>query len=258
MYVYQNTYKELEFETRDKLAKQLIRGKIDLILSYENLDPMSNITLRQDTFIAYYQKLLELKNTLNLTNYQPDWFAIISRLPDVFNPITDPISEQEKEYIFSLINEATTKLIEFRKAEGETLMTDILYRINHIQNLINSINSLDTIRIENIKNKLTSLLHEHLKEMPIDNNRFEQELIYYLEKLDITEEKQRLINHCHYFIFTAQNEATAGKKLTFITQEIGREINTLGSKAQDAQIQKIVVEMKDELEKIKEQLANIL
>lgn len=253
-----NLYKELEFEIRDKLAKQLVRGKIDFILFYENLEPIANITIQQENFIAYYHKLLELKNTLHLNDYQPDWFATILRLPEVINPLTETISEEEKNVVFSLVNEATSKLIEFRKSEGNTLMTDILQRVNQIQNLLEPIDSLDVLRIENIRNKLKSLLNEHFNEAQIDKNRFEQELIYYLDKLDINEEKQRLKNHCQYFISTAENEPMAGRKLTFIAQEMGREINTLGSKAQDAQIQKLVVEMKDELEKIKEQLANIL
>ncbi|GAB4453061.1 MAG: YicC family protein [Bacteroidales bacterium] len=253
-----NFYREIEFELRAVASKQLSRGKIDLLLNIEWLEPPIPGELNKTAFIHYYNSLQELKSQLQLGNYTPDWFSTLVRMPDVVNSVQQKLDEEEKKFILNLLFETIQQVQEFRKNEAKSLMGDIVKRVNIIDNNIDKILPFEQQRIENIKQRILKALNDISKEQNYDSNRFEQELIYYLEKMDITEEKVRLRNHCNYFIETIQKEEQAGRKLSFIAQEMGREINTLGSKAQDTDIQKFVVEMKDELEKIKEQLLNIL
>jgi len=185
-------------------------------------------------------------------------FLIVRQMPQVVNTDSDDADENEWKYIFSIINQAIEKFNLFRQREGHNLQQDISQRMNLILQLLEQITPFEEGRINAVRSKLISSLKSLGGNIETDKNRFEQELIYYLEKLDITEEKVRLAEHCRYFLSMLNDENNNGKKLGFIMQEIGREINTIGSKANDADIQRKVVEMKDEAEKIKEQLSNIL
>jgi len=191
-------------------------------------------------------------------NQHSDLLSILVRMPDVLKSEKEEFSEEEWVLISQALSAAIDEVDKFRIAEGTILQKDFVFRIERILALLNDIDPLESVRIANIKTKFEMRLEEISQDKSYDRNRLEQELIYYFEKLDITEEKIRLQKHCEYFILTLPELESPGKKLGFITQEIGREINTLGSKANEAQIQMIVVQMKDELEKIKEQLANIL
>ncbi|NSW45363.1 MAG: YicC family protein [Bacteroidales bacterium] len=253
-----NFYKELEFELRSIVTKQLLRGKIDISFNVEWIEPPIPGELNKTAFIHYYNSLLELKNELQLHHYQPEWFSTLIRMPDVVSSIQQKLEDDEKKCVIQNFELVIKQVNDFRTQEAQTLVNDISNRVKLIDSKIDDISVFEKQRIENIRLRISNSLQDFFKEQTYDANRFEQELIYYLEKLDITEEKVRLRNHCKYFLDTIQNEEHAGRKLAFISQEIGREINTLGSKAQDTQIQILVVEMKDELEKIKEQLLNIL
>ena len=179
-------------------------------------------------------------------------------MPDIYSTEKETLEESEWNEILSLINETVLATNKFRTQEGRALEKDLSLRIDNIANLLKQIDKPEKERIEKIKNRIRTNLNEFINKDMIDENRFEQKIIYYLEKIDITEEKVRLKNHCHYFKQTMESSQDEGKKLGFISQEIGREINTIGSKANDTSIQVFVVQMKDELEKIKEQLLNIL
>lgn len=253
-----NFYRELEIELRTIVSKHLVRGKIDLFMNIEWIEPPIPGELNKSAIIHYYNSLLELKTQLKLDNYAPDWFSTLIRMPDVVNSIQQSLDDHEKNYIINLFQKTILQVQEYRKNEASSLINDIIKRVHFINDSIDKITPFEHQRIENIKQRILKSLAEISKEQNYDSNRFEQELIYYLEKIDITEEKVRLRNHCQYFLKTINSEEQAGRKLSFISQEMGREINTLGSKAQDSEIQRIVVEMKDELEKIKEQLLNIL
>jgi len=183
---------------------------------------------------------------------------LIVKMPDILYPEKEEFSESDWSKIEKSINDTLDQVNEFRIDEGKLLENDFIKRIKYIKQLLLDINSFEEKRITNFKERINKNLNEISDKVIIDRNRFEQEIIYYIEKLDITEEKVRLGKHCDYFLETLNAEISSGKKLNFISQEIGREINTLGSKANDVEIQKIVVQMKDELEKIKEQLLNIL
>lgn len=253
--------REREIEVRRALSNLLVRGSIDLFITMESLEEQKGRALNQQVILNYIKQLQEIA----LLNGQELSFerALTSalRLPEVVeNNLQNNESQEEIEEswssLFTLIVEAANRLIEFRQAEGEVLKNELLQRISQILELLKEVEQLDPERNEAIKNKILAKVNEAV-EQP-DSDRFEQELIYYLEKLDITEEKVRLLQHCNYFTETIEQEENPGKKLGFISQEIGREINTLGSKANHAQIQRIVVMMKDQLEKIKEQSLNLL
>lgn len=248
-------YRDKEMEIRNFLLDRLERGKIDLYVSIDG-GMASNIILNKEVAMKYYQ---ELKVLAEITGQEQtaDYLSILSRIPDVMRiepQVNDP---EEWALISDLILTAVTELDQFRQQEGNVLSADLKTRILNIGTLLEKTDSFDSRRIETRKEKLTKALSE-LTEQQADKNRFEQELIYYLEKLDFTEEKIRLKNHLDYFIATLSESGSQGRKLGFIVQEMGREINTLGAKANDTDIQKLVVMMKDELEKVKEQLANIL
>lgn len=251
-------YREIEFELRTMVSKHLVRGKIDISMNIEWLEPPIPGELNKSAILHYYNSLLELKTQLKLDHYAPDWFATLIRMPDVVNAIQQNIDDHEKNFIINLFHETILQVQQYRINEASSLTNDIVKRVHLINDYIDKITPFEQQRIEIIKQRILKGLADMSKQQNYDANRFEQELIYYIEKIDITEEKVRLRNHCQYFLETIQNEEQAGRKLSFISQEMGREINTLGSKAQDSNIQKIVVEMKDELEKIKEQLLNIL
>jgi len=245
--------REKENEIRSLISKELERGKVEANIYIEKTD---NPTVAIDEHLAkaYFEKLTELSKNVN-NQKDTDIFALLLRIPDVISTPKEEISEHLWNKLFNGVKTACDEVNNFREIEGAILLEDFRFRIQLISKMIDDITPFENSRIVELKRKLI----ENLENLPVkyDPNRLEQELIFYLEKLDITEEKVRLRKHCDYFLDTLK-ENNAGKKLGFIIQEVGREINTIGSKANDFNIQQIVVLMKDEAEKMKEQLANIL
>ncbi len=250
-------YREKELEIRNIISKKLQRGKVEFVLYYEITDDNRATTINSGVVKNYIDQLKSVADDLNLETSE-QLLQIAIRLPDTLNTERDKIDENDWEIISQTIINALDKLDEFRIQEGKYLKKDVEQRIKIIDDKKNEITPFEIARTEKIKEKLKVSLNKNVDEQDYDKNRFEQELIYYLEKLDITEEKVRLTNHCNYFLEMLDESESNGKKLGFISQEIGREINTIGSKANDSDIQKRVVLMKDELEKIKEQMLNIL
>ena len=244
-----------ELELRNEISKQLERGKIDLSIFIESKKAEMPVEINVELAKAYHKQLKNLALELN----EPIDNALqqVLKFPDVLKNERKETDENEWKLIKHCLNSALDELNNFRDIEGLSLKKDFEIRISKINTCLEEIKTLDLIRINTIKNRIKNNIEEVIGKSNLDENRFEQELIYYIEKLDINEEKVRLKTHLDYFIDTC-NEKSAGRKLNFISQEIGREINTIGSKANDAQIQKLVVLMKDELEKIKEQANNVL
>ena len=250
-------YRDAESELRNVLSRKLDRGKIEVAVWYEQTETDRQAQINQAVLIDYLNQFGEMKDQIEMPGLET-LLPIVMRLPDVLTIEKQEFDPEEWAMVMKAIYEAIEQLNEFRAQEGNTLQTDITARIELIMQLLVEIEGLESDRIERIKNRLNGNLEEPIGKDKIDNNRFEQEVIYFLEKLDITEEKVRLKSHCDFFLETSKEDQPVGKKLGFITQEIGREINTIGSKANDKDIQKLVVQMKDELEKIKEQTLNIL
>lgn len=252
-----NYPKNRELPLRSQMARILERGKVEVSLSVENATEVSTIALNKPLFIRIYSDLLQALRDVNAPE-NADIIPGILRLPEVL--IAEPIAESQQDWdtLDAAILTAISEVVDFRKTEGSILASDIIARCNTLMLLLDSVQPLEENRITTIKAKLSRNLSELPDSTAIDPNRLEQELIYYLEKLDITEEKVRMANHLQYFLNTMKDEQAPGRKLGFIAQELGREINTIGSKASDSDIQKLVVQMKDELEKIKEQLFNVL
>jgi len=248
-------YRDQEIGLRKLLSEKLQRGKIELSIWREKSESNSKYTLDTELIKQYFTQIEEITNILNLNN--KDMISSILKMPEVLVKGEEKIDDNEWLEIQKGIDTAISNILQFRLDEGEKLEADITARINTLARLLVEVAPFAKNRIEKIKKSLTDKLAE-IDTKNIDENRFEQELIYYLEKQDITEEQVRLDAHLDYFIETMKTESPNGKKLGFIGQEIGREINTIGSKSSDAGMQKIVVQMKDELEKIKEQLLNIL
>ena len=249
--------REYEFELRNIISTSIKRGKADFSISIESTEETHTMTIQADVVKNYYEQLHEIHKSLGLP--LPDSIILSTlRLPDSLKTEKQEICTEEWTLILKNISEALDNLDKYRIREGEALEKDILFRVGEIESLLESVLPFESKRIETFRNRLKKRLDEVVSGDLIDSNRLEQELIYYLEKYDITEEKVRLANHCKYFNETMADEEDTGRKLGFIAQEMGREINTLGSKANDSDIQKIVVRMKDELEKIKEQILNIL
>lgn len=249
-------WRELELEIRTILLDSLIKGKIDCCITIETNKGISVNKINEELVKQTYQQLHHLATEIGANTDR--LFEYVLSLPEIRNSeVESELSEEEKSMFFSMIKEAILNFNHFRETEGAILEKDFIERINIISNLLKEVDVYEQERCNKIKTKLISKLKEISIE-EINENRLEQEMIYYLEKLDITEEKVRLSQHLEYFKQCMDTEINQGKKLGFIAQEIGREINTLGSKANNADIQTIVVKMKDELEKIKEQLANIL
>ncbi|NOU45807.1 MAG: YicC family protein [Bacteroidales bacterium] len=248
--------KPYEYELRNKISAKVQRGKVDVAIMIENLLDKTSAQIDYDVVKAYHAQLEAMTYKLGI-KMPDDIMGLVTRFPGIFATAEEVLSDD----LIAMLNEATGKALigfdTFRMQEGQVLKNEILSRIDLIMKLLLQVEPFELQRKEQIKTRLTKSLNELMDSGKFDENRFEQELIYYLEKLDITEEKVRLQQHCEYFIETI-DEDNSGKKLGFISQEIGREINTLGSKANDVAIQRIVVQMKDELEKIKEQLFNIL
>jgi uncharacterized protein (TIGR00255 family) len=253
---FPGTYKVKDIEVRKLIAEKLVRGKVEFNLYCENLGTDSNTVINQPIIKNYYEQMKSIYSDLNL-DLSELTIQSIMRLPDCIKTEHEELDEGEWELILEKIKEALSKLDEFRIQEGKALEIDINSQIDSIASLKDQITPYEEERIERVKTKLTDALKDIQNNVQNDQNRFEQELIFYLEKLDINEEKVRLENHCKYFSETLK-EKTPGKKLGFISQEIGREINTMGSKANHTEIQKLVIQMKEALEKIKEQALNVL
>jgi uncharacterized protein (TIGR00255 family) len=250
-------FREKEMDLRNIISRNLERGKIDCIVEYEDKEtPVKNV-INENAVHFYYNQLEKISKQYNHNVNDIQIFQIIMRLPEVMKSEERQSNDEEWNEIKNVFEKAISEFEKFRIQEGKAIEKDLSERINFIREKNKMTEIYEKERIETIKNRLKNSIDNH-KDVEADKNRFEQELIYYLEKLDITEEKVRLENHCRYFLDTIKNEDSAGKKLVFISQEIGREINTLGAKSNHFEIQRLVVEMKDELEKIKEQLMNIL
>ncbi len=245
-------YREKELKMRNTIAKSLVRGKVDFGL-YVEITAEETSTKINEAVVKDYMKQLEAINNSGETT---ELLKMAVRMPDALKTIREEINEEEFKAIENSLNEALGAIEGYRIDEGKALEKDFVFRVKNIGDLLDKVITMDPERIEGVRERLHKAVSD-LKE-EVDQNRFEQELIYYLEKFDITEEKVRLANHLEYFTSSLNTEESNGKKLGFITQEIGREINTIGSKSNYAPMQQLVVQMKDELEKIKEQLLNVL
>lgn len=248
-------YREKELELRSWLSDNIQRGKADLLVYYESLEPEKRMAFNKPLMEAYYSDLKEVADKVGMSG--ADFLNAIVRIPDVMRPETQEMDEDEYKGLFSIIKDAYAKFDSYRKIEGAKLKEDFAMRIRLILDCREALEKPIEERNKKVREKLRNNLEELIPSDKVDNNRFEQELIYYMERLDISEEYQRLLTNCEHFMDELNDEAS-GKKLGFISQEIGREINTIGSKANDADMQKLVVKMKDELEKIKEQINNVL
>ena len=251
-------YREKEIEIRNEISKVLERGKVDFSLWIEKKEGAESATpINQALVEGYYKQILAISENLNIP-LPADWFQTLLRMPDVMTKTEiQELTEEEWSMVHATILEAISHLVDFRKQEGAALEKKFREKIANINSLLEQITPYEKERVEKVKERITDALEKTLS-VDYDKNRLEQELIYYIEKLDVNEEKQRLSNHLKYFISTMESGSGQGKKLGFIAQEMGREINTLGSKSNHAEMQKIVVQMKDELEQIKEQVLNVM
>ena len=247
-----SSYREKELGMRKTIASALVRGKVDFSLYLEATAEETSTVINKAVVKQYMRQLRDIEPEAE----DVELLKMVIRMPDALKTEREEIDEKEFEVIQKALLHAIKELNEYRLEEGKVLEQDFLLRVQNISNILNSIIEIDDERMDSVKERLRTAL-DTLKEK-VDENRFEQELIYYLEKFDITEEKVRLANHLDYFSKSLHSEDSNGKKLGFITQEIGREINTIGSKSNYAPMQQLVVQMKDELEKIKEQLLNVL
>jgi uncharacterized protein (TIGR00255 family) len=250
-------YKEKELEIRNMISQNLERGKVDLAIVFDSLEDEFIPVINKTTVKKYYSQLKDIANDLEI-NFDENILPTIMRLPETMKSEKPELSPDEWKLAGSQITEALTMLDLYRIEEGKALEEDLRNSLQRITSSLETIESFEEGRITKVKERLISLLDDNVKSENIDRNRFEQELIFYLEKFDINEEKVRLRKHCEYFAETLSSPAPNGKVLGFIAQEMGREINTIGSKANDVSIQKLVVMMKDDLEKIKEQSLNVL
>ena len=250
-------YREKDIEIRNILSQQLERGKIDFSLYIDNSGKESVSQINQAVLEAYYQQIRQLSANLGI-DVPTNWFEVLLRLPDALKTETIEMDENEWAEILKAINEAIQQMQNFRTQEGKSLENVFNTKIARIGELLDQVVPFEAERIERINARLEENLQNISEKIDYDKNRLEQELIFYIEKLDVNEEKVRLRTHLNYFVETMQHEKSPGKKLGFIAQEIGREVNTLGSKSNHSEMQKIVVLMKDELEQIKEQVLNVL
>ena len=249
-------YRPFEFDIRSIASAAIIRGKADVSISVENTVANTSATINKEVFREYMH---QINDALAYTGIDAAYDAIVPvamRMPEVVSTQIESVTEEEQAALIQAVKEALARFTEFREQEGATLIADLLNRVDKIEDYKLQVEPYEKARCETIKNRIRENLAQ-LK-VDVDSNRLEQEMIFYIEKLDITEEKVRLSNHCRYFREVAAEEEAAGRKLGFIAQEMGREINTLGSKANESNMQILVVKMKDELEKIKEQVLNIL
>ena len=249
-------YRAAEAEMRSIITRELQRGKVDCFVSLEAATAETSAHINREAFKAYAKELREVCAE-NAVIADSDYFLkAILRMPDVVTSEEHEVSEAELAAIIEATKAACAELNNFRVQEGAILIADLLGRIDLIEKYRHEVEQFEGVRVETIKNRIRENIEK--LQLEVDNNRLEQEMIFYIEKLDITEEKVRLDNHCNYFREVARDEEAPGRKLGFIAQELGREINTMGSKSNEANMQRLVVQMKDELEKIKEQVLNIL
>lgn len=249
-------YRAAEAEVRNIITRELQRGKVDCFISVESAVAETSAHINTEAFKAYAD---ELRRACTETSLKIDDSALMQsllRLPDVVTTEEREVSAEEVASIVEAAKSAAAELNAFRVQEGRILIADLLKRIDLIEKYRHELEPFESARVDTIKNRIRENIEK--LQLEVDNNRLEQEMIFYIEKLDITEEKVRLDNHCRYFREVAAEEEAAGRKLGFIAQELGREINTMGSKSNEANMQRLVVKMKDELEKIKEQVLNIL
>ena len=252
-----NAYRDREMEMRNDLVNRLKRGKVEVNLILEFPEGKQATRINAGVVKAYYTQLKAIADEIGMPENEPVLQAIL-RMPDALNNDKEVIDPTETQKLTETLALALDELERYRNTEGSALATDISNRIGLIESFLGQIEPFETERSTALRNKLESSLLEFIPQESLDKNRYEQELIYYLEKLDISEEKTRLRHHCNYFLEVMKESDQVGRKLVFVAQEIGREINTIGSKASHSGIQKLVVLMKDELEKIKEQLMNVL
>ena len=250
-------FSDKELLLRNVCSKAMERGKVSVSIHVErSAETQKGATINAQLLAKYYHELLEINKGLgaDMTNILPT----VLNFPEVISYLDETASESEWIILNTTFSKALKNFNQFRLDEGNVLKTDLELRIKNILSLFSQIEALAPLRVPAIKARLSQFLEETVGKVNVDQNRFEQELIYYIDKLDITEEQTRLRSHCDYFVVSLKDTDANGKKLGFISQEIGREINTIGSKANDAKIQQLVVGMKEELEKIKEQLLNVL
>ena len=246
-----SAYREKELDLRKQISNSLHRGKVDFNLYMEFTGDSTPTVINEGAVTSYMKQLAKIQD-----GHPVELMKMAVRFPDALTTEREEIDDAEFEKISKAVDDALTSINEYRSDEGKALEADLKKRVTNISSLLEKVSDMDSDRIEDVKERLTKAVSD-LKES-VDENRFEQELVYYLEKYDITEEKVRLKNHLSYFSETMESPKSNGKKLGFISQEIGREINTIGSKANYAPMQQLVVQMKDELEKIKEQALNVL
>ena len=251
-------YRDHELDIRNMVAEKLLRGKVELYISCEAAEGNAAMSINVPLLKLYKSQIDKMAQELEIEEPQ-DWYATLLRLPDALkSELNDnEVSDDEANALMETVVKAVNALIEFRTQEGARLERFFEEKVERIAQLLSDVEQFDAQRVEKIKARILSNL-EQIEGIDYDKNRLEQELIFYIEKLDITEEKLRLQNHLHYFLETLHAEPGQGKKLGFIAQEMGREINTTGSKANHAEMQKVVVAMKDQLEQIKEQVLNVL
>jgi len=250
-------YKEKELEIRQLIASELERGKVDCSFHYELSGDVSPGSINEPVVKAYYEQLYRISGELGL-EASLELLSTVMKMPDTIRTEKPELEETEWALVKEALKQALLSVNAFRKQEGISLDSDMRQRVEAINTRLVKVESYEGERIALVRERIGKHLEEFGMKESIDENRFEQELIYYIEKLDISEEKVRLANHCKYFLETLEDQGPAGKKLGFISQEMGREINTLGAKANHKELQKLVVEMKDELERIKEQVLNVL
>lgn len=250
-------FSEKELLLRNVCSKEIERGKVSVSINIERgEEALKGATINAALLSKYYRELQEIN--VNLGANSSNLLQAVLNFPDVISYVEDEVSENDWNILNGIFEKALANFNQFRETEGKVLKADLELRIRNILDFFGQIEVLEPLRIPQIKTRLNQFLEENVGKINVDQNRLEQELIYYIDKLDITEEKIRLKSHCDYFTDTLKSKDANGKKLGFISQEIGREINTMGAKANDAQIQQLVVGMKEELEKIKEQLLNVL
>ncbi len=250
-------YKEKELEIRQLLTSELERGKVDCSFFYELTGDTAPATINEPVVKSYYHQLYKISGELGL-QASLELLSTVMRMPDTIRTEKQELDEKEWTKVRDALTKAVGQLNNFRTQEGKSMDIDLRQRVEAISSKLEKVESYEKERVDLVRERIAKHLEDFVKKDTVDENRFEQELIYYIEKLDISEEKVRLANHCTYFLETMEDEGPAGKKLGFISQEMGREINTLGSKANHKELQKLVVEMKDELERIKEQVLNVL
>ena len=252
------SYRSKEIELRNIVAQKLLRGKVDFNI---NVEQQGQTTLSQqintEILLDYHRQICQISEQSGIP-LPHNWFETLLRMPDVLKTTPTEADEQEINAVVNVLNQAIDNLITFRKQEGASLHKMFVQKVERIGSLLEEVEKYEKERVEKIRSRIEENLQTLAEKVEIDRNRLEQEMIFYIEKLDVNEEKVRLRNHLRYFIETMESEEGPGKKLGFIAQEMGREINTLGSKSNHSEMQKIVVMMKDELEQIKEQVLNVL